>query len=121
VTHGHSLTTGFRLRFRVFSVFRGSRNSIVTAKPCRGGRIDTYATEADLLNVALFGQTVKQWREANPSLDGNVREYATVEQLLVSANIEGHGYDGARLPAAATGREERKTQDSTCEQVRMEH
>ena len=43
----------------------------------------TYATEADLLNVALFGRTAKQWRDANPGLDGNMRDHATVEQLLV--------------------------------------
>jgi len=49
----------------------------------------TYATEADLLNVALFGQTAKQWRDANPKLDGNMRDHATIEQLLVLANIEG--------------------------------
>jgi hypothetical protein len=49
----------------------------------------TYASEADLLNVALFGQTAKQWRDVNPKLDGNMREYATIEQLLVLANIEG--------------------------------
>ena len=49
----------------------------------------TYATEADLLNVALFGQTARQWRDANPKLDGNVRDYASVEQLLVLANMEG--------------------------------
>jgi hypothetical protein len=49
----------------------------------------TYATEADLLNVALFGQTAKQWREANPKLDGNMRDHASIEQLLVLANIEG--------------------------------
>jgi hypothetical protein len=49
----------------------------------------TYANEADILNVALFGQTAKQWRDANPNLKGNMREYATVEQLLVLANIEG--------------------------------
>ena len=49
----------------------------------------TYATEADILNVALFGQTAKQWRDANPKLEGNMREYATIEQLLVLANIEG--------------------------------
>jgi len=49
----------------------------------------TYATEADVLNVALFGQTARQWRDANPKLEGNLREYATVEQLLVLANIEG--------------------------------
>jgi len=49
----------------------------------------TYANEADLLNVALFGQTARQWRDANPKLEGNMREYATIEQLLVLANIEG--------------------------------
>jgi hypothetical protein len=49
----------------------------------------TYATEADVLNVALFGQTAKHWRDANPKLVGNMREYASVEQLLVLANIEG--------------------------------
>jgi hypothetical protein len=49
----------------------------------------TYANEADLLNVALFGQTARQWRDANPKLEDNMREYATIEQLLVLANIEG--------------------------------
>jgi hypothetical protein len=49
----------------------------------------TYASEADVLNVALFGQTAKQWRDANPKLDGNMRDHATIEQLLVLANIEG--------------------------------
>ncbi|OHB75437.1 MAG: DNA-binding protein [Planctomycetes bacterium RBG_16_59_8] len=49
----------------------------------------TYANEADLLNVALFGQTAKQWRDGNPKLEGNMREYATIEQLLVLANIDG--------------------------------
>ncbi len=49
----------------------------------------TYATEADILNVALFGETARQWREANPSVEGNMRDYTGVEQLLVLANIEG--------------------------------
>lgn len=49
----------------------------------------TYATEADVLNVTLFGQTARQWRDANPKLEGNVRDHATIEQLLVLANIEG--------------------------------
>lgn len=49
----------------------------------------TYANEADVLNVALFGMTAKQWRDANPDKDGNIRDHATVEQLLVLANIEG--------------------------------
>jgi hypothetical protein len=48
----------------------------------------TYANEADLLNVALFGQTAREWREANPNKDGNMRDYATLEQLLVLANLE---------------------------------
>ncbi len=49
----------------------------------------TYASEADLLNVALFGQTARQWREANPRRGGNMRDHASIEQLLVLANIEG--------------------------------
>ena len=49
----------------------------------------TYATEADLLNVALFGHTARQWHDANPKLEGNVRDDASVEQLLVLANMEG--------------------------------
>ncbi len=49
----------------------------------------TYASEADLLNVALFSQTAKAWRDANPKLDGNIRDFASIEQLLVLANIEG--------------------------------
>ncbi len=49
----------------------------------------TYANEADILNIALFSQTAKQWRDTNPKLDGNMRDYATIEQLLVLANIEG--------------------------------
>jgi len=48
----------------------------------------TYANEADLLNVALFGQTAGEWRNANPDLKGNMRDYASLEQLLVLANME---------------------------------
>ena len=48
----------------------------------------TYASEADLLNVALFGRTARQWREANPKLDGNMRDHASIEQLLVLTNLE---------------------------------
>ncbi|MFZ6663513.1 KilA-N domain-containing protein [Peijinzhouia sedimentorum] len=47
-----------------------------------------YATEADVLNMALFGKTAKQWREENTNKDGNIRDNATVEQLLVLTNIE---------------------------------
>jgi len=47
-----------------------------------------YATEADLLNVALFGMTAAQWRATNPGKEGNMRDYATLEQLVVLSNIE---------------------------------
>jgi hypothetical protein len=47
-----------------------------------------YANEADLLNVALFGQTAKEWREANPDARGNVRDNALLEQLVVLTNLE---------------------------------
>jgi len=47
-----------------------------------------YADEADLLNIALFGQTAADWRKANPDRDGNVRDHASIEQLLVLANLE---------------------------------
>ncbi len=47
-----------------------------------------YASEADLLNVALFGVTAKQWQEANPELKGNIRDYSDVNQLVCLANLE---------------------------------
>ena len=47
-----------------------------------------YASEADLLNVALFGQTAKQWRDANPGAEGNIRDHAPLEQLVVLTNLE---------------------------------
>jgi hypothetical protein len=47
-----------------------------------------YASEADLLNVALFGLTAKQWRDANPDVPGNMRDSATLEQLVVLSNLE---------------------------------
>jgi hypothetical protein len=48
----------------------------------------TYANEADLLNVVLFGQTAKEWRDKNLNLKGNIRDYATIEQLIVLVNLE---------------------------------
>ncbi len=47
-----------------------------------------YATEADLLNVALFGKTAKQWRDENPDKEGNIRDEATIEQLIVLSILE---------------------------------
>jgi hypothetical protein len=48
----------------------------------------TYASEADLLNVALFSQTAKEWRDNNSDKEENIRDYATLEHLLVLANME---------------------------------
>lgn len=47
-----------------------------------------YASEADVLNVALFGKTAKQWRDENPNKEGNIRDYANVTQLVCLANLE---------------------------------
>lgn len=48
----------------------------------------TYASEADVLNMALFGKIAKVWRNENPNLKGNIRDYATIEQLIVMVNLE---------------------------------
>ena len=56
-----------------------------------------YANEADVLNVALFGQTAKQWRDSNLDLEGNMREHATIEQLLVLVNIEAMNAEFIRM------------------------
>ena len=47
-----------------------------------------YAEEADVLNVAMFGMTAKQWRDANPDLKGNIRDYATINELICLSNME---------------------------------
>lgn len=49
-----------------------------------------YASEADILNVALFNKRAKQWREENPDLKGNIRDHASLEELLVLANMESY-------------------------------
>jgi len=47
-----------------------------------------YASEADVLNMALFGMTAKEWRDANPNLKGNMRDYATINELICLSNME---------------------------------
>ena len=47
-----------------------------------------YANEADMLNVALFGMTAKEWKDNNPNLDGNMRDYANILQLVILSNLE---------------------------------
>lgn len=50
----------------------------------------TYANEADMLNVVLFGKTAKQWKDEHPSVKGNMRDEATLNELLVLANLESY-------------------------------
>ena len=47
-----------------------------------------YAEEADVLNVAMFGMTAKEWRDANPNKKGNIRDYATINELICLSNME---------------------------------
>ena len=51
-------------------------------------KLFVYADEADMLNVAMFGMTAKEWRESNPELKGNIRDYATINQLICLSNME---------------------------------
>ena len=51
-------------------------------------KLYAYANEADLLNVALFGMTAKEWKDKNPNLDGNMRDYANILQLVILSNLE---------------------------------
>lgn len=66
----------------------------------------TYAEEADILNVALFGFTAKAWREANPELakKNNVRDFASINELTVLSNLESHN---ALMIKEGKGKEER--------------
>ena len=47
-----------------------------------------YADEADVLNMAMFGKTARQWREENPNLKGNIRDYASINELICLSNME---------------------------------
>ncbi len=73
------------------------KTHIVPAAVTRDQANFAYGNEADLLNVALFGQTAKQWRDANPGRQGNIRDCAGIEQLLVLANIEAMNAEFIRM------------------------
>lgn len=64
------------------------KENLVPAEITPGQAAIVYASEADLLNVALFGITAKEWRDRNPGKEGNIRDYATLEQLVVLSNLE---------------------------------
>ena len=64
------------------------KEQIIPPEVTRAQAAFVYASEADLLNVALFGMTAAEWRTTNPDKDGNMRDHATLEQLVVLSNME---------------------------------
>ena len=64
------------------------KETLIPATVTRQQAAFIYADEADLLNVALFGQTAKQWRDSHPDAEGNIRDHAPLEQLVVLTNLE---------------------------------
>ncbi len=64
------------------------KSNLIPAEVTREQATIIYAEEADVLNVAMFGMTAKQWREANPDLKGNIRDYATINELICLSNME---------------------------------
>ena len=64
------------------------KNNLIPEEVTREQANIIYAEEADVLNVAMFGMTAIRWREANPSLKGNMRDYASVNQLICLSNME---------------------------------
>ncbi len=64
------------------------KENLIPAKLSKKQTSIIYANEADVLNLALFGKTAKQWRQENPDKKGNIRDYATIEQLVVLSNLE---------------------------------
>lgn len=73
------------------------KQNIIPANITKAQEQIIYANEADVLNVALFGVTAQQWRKANPNKEGNVRDYSTLEQLLVLANLESMNAEFIRM------------------------
>ena len=68
------------------------KNNLVPKELTKNQINFVYAEEADVLNMALFGMTAKEWRTKNPNLDGNIRDYATMNELICLANLENLNY-----------------------------
>jgi len=66
----------------------GIKENLIPQKITKQQANLVYANEADLLNVALFGMTAKEWRDRNPDKKGNIRDYASLEYLVVLSNME---------------------------------
>ena len=64
------------------------KNNLIPKEISASQKNTIYAEEADVLNVAIFGMTAKEWRENNPELKGNIRDYATINELICISNME---------------------------------
>ena len=64
------------------------QQNLIPAELTKQQVLVVYANEADVLNVALFGITAKQWRDANPELQGNIRDHASINELICLSNME---------------------------------
>ncbi len=64
------------------------KHNLIPAEITKAQASIIYANEADVLNVAMFGMTAKQWRDANPDLKGNIRDYASINELICLTNME---------------------------------
>lgn len=62
--------------------------NLIPAEVTREQAAMKYADEADVLNIAMFGMTAKQWREQNPDKKGNIRDYASINELICLSNME---------------------------------
>ncbi|MBR5907666.1 MAG: KilA-N domain-containing protein [Bacteroidales bacterium] len=76
----------FKINYRIHT--DAIKSNLIPAEVTREQAAMKYAEEADVLNVAMFGMTAKQWREANPDLKGNIRDYATINELICLSNME---------------------------------
>ncbi|MCD4681036.1 MAG: KilA-N domain-containing protein [Bacteroidales bacterium] len=73
------------------------KENIMPPELTRNQQKTIYASEADVLNMAMFGRTANEWGEENPDLKGNIRDYSTIEQLLVLANLESMNSEFIRM------------------------
>ena len=64
------------------------KHNLIPAEITKAQASTVYANEADVLNVAIFGMTAKQWRDTNPDLKGNIRDYASINELICLSNME---------------------------------
>ncbi|MHB9143574.1 MAG: KilA-N domain-containing protein [Paludibacter sp.] len=84
-----------RINYRIHT--DAIKENIIPADITKEQQQIIYASEADVLNVAMFGKTALQWRKENPGKEGNIRDYSSIEQLLVLANMESMNAEFIRM------------------------